>query len=462
MSSRFNIRNCLLLVLVTGVGAFVSARLLFGYGGVYTQTKHGNTITGVRRDISLPRGNCNQCHVQHGSYAFGLFADNTNSLCYACHASASSLQIYQGQAAYNVSTHATNNWVVWPMPPPTRSSSEWGRCVNCHNPHGYKDASGLVANMAWRREENLCKECHDGTPGKDVEREMRKVSKHPVTTYSNRHTVSEGGDRTKFGTANRHSECVDCHNPHWAKADGIAPSPPNAKSLIKGVSRVAVGAGRTFTYYGPENTSGAKEHELCYKCHSSWTTLPAGTTDKAAEFNPANASFHPVEAIGKNTDIDSRTLVNPWIASSLVYCTDCHTSDNTAIKGPHGSAYSPILKKAYFTGDNAATPATDVCFDCHVAAQYLTKTEAAKITYSNFRKGPGIGESNLHYRHVVNVKTSCNTCHDNIHGATAPHLVTFSAVVSGPRSYVHTASGGYCTLTCHNVKHDEKKSYRWR
>lgn len=458
----FKRENYLFLVLLAALGAFVSARLGLGYGGVYTQTKHGDLISGVQREATLPRGNCNQCHVQHGSYDFGLFAANTNSLCYACHASASPLRIYQGQAAYNVSTHAASNRVVWPAPPPVRTAAEWGKCVNCHNPHGYKDATGLVPSMGWRREESLCKECHDGAPGKDVYGQFTKLSKHPVATYVNRHSAAEGGDSTKFGTANRHSECADCHNPHFAKADGIAPYPPNASSRIKGISRVAVGAGRSFIYYGPESTSDVKEYEVCYKCHSSWTTLPAGARDKAAEFNPANASFHPVEAAGKNTDIDSRTLVSPWTQSSLVYCTSCHTSDNTAIRGPHGSAYAPILKKAYFTGDNAATPATDVCFDCHVAAQYLTDTKRTNSTYTHFREGPGTGEPNFHYLHVVNVKTSCNTCHDNIHGSTTPHLITFSSVVTGSRSYVHTISGGYCSLTCHGKTHGTEESYRWR
>ncbi|RMF87858.1 MAG: hypothetical protein D6736_11925 [Nitrospinota bacterium] len=438
--------------------------LLLAYGGVYTLTKHGDPLSGVQRDVSLPRGDCNQCHLPHSGYPFFPFADHTNALCYSCHNGAGALQIYQGQAVYDLSTHATSASMVWPSPPPARQAGDWGECVNCHNPHGYKDGTGLVPHMVWRREENLCKECHDGSPASDVYTEIGKVSSHPVTTYSGRHAADEGGDSSKFGTANRHAECVDCHNPHWAKTD--SPSPPDASSRLKGVSRIVVGLGRTLTYTGPADTTAVKEYEICYKCHSSWTTLPAGTTDKAAEFDPANGSFHPVEAVGKNTDIDSRTLVAPLTATSQVYCTDCHTSDNTGVRGPHGSIYAPILKKAYFTGDNSSPPSTDVCFDCHVSTQYLTDTRASNSTYTHFRDGTSSGSKNFHYVHTVkDAQTSCKTCHYNIHGTTSAHLIVFNtAVVSssgGQIRYEHRSDGGACTLKCHGKDHNPK-SYRWK
>src|SRR3972149_2560176 len=127
---RFNPRNCRLLVLAACLGAFAYAQPVFGYGGVYTQTKHGDPVSGVQRDTSLPKGNCNQCHAQHGSAEFSLFMDNTNQLCFTCHNSPSLTKIYQGQAAYNTSTHGTNSLVVWPTPPPARAASEAGKCVN--------------------------------------------------------------------------------------------------------------------------------------------------------------------------------------------------------------------------------------------------------------------------------------------------------------------------------------------
>lgn len=476
---RFNRRDCLLQALLISLGAFVCAQLVFGYGGVYTQTEHGDTSNGVARDSNLPTGNCNQCHVQHGltpdEYDFALFAANTNALCYTsgCHDSASTLQIYQGQTVYNAATHATDSSVVWPTAPPVRAAGtgDSGKCVNCHNPHGYKDGTGLVSSMAWRREEILCQDCHDGTPAPDVYSEVTETSSHPVTTYSGRHAASEDGTAANFGTANRHAECVDCHNPHQAKADTPAPTAPNASNRIKGVSRVSVGTGanpRTFTYKGPGNTTSVKEYEVCYKCHSGWTTLPVGTTDKAAELNPANPAHHAVEDHGKNHSTvdsghgtgagpDSRVFVSPYTEDSVIYCVDCHASDNTSINGPHGSAYSPIIKKAYTRG-GSDPPATELCFDCHVSAQYLTNTDGSDTTYTHFRDTTDTTGRNLHYYHVGQRNNSCDLCHPSIHGSSVTHMVELNVDQGG--TYTHTATGGSCTMARHAHKRGEP--YSWR
>ncbi len=102
-------------------------------------------------------GSCEQCHVQHGGGSpnpFALFAPNTNALCATagCHGAPAVNNIYQGPTPYNASSHAMNTVMVWPGPdatvdsgaPPAKLSGDAGKCVNCHTPHGYRDAAGFV------------------------------------------------------------------------------------------------------------------------------------------------------------------------------------------------------------------------------------------------------------------------------------------------------------------------------
>ena len=110
--------------------------------------------------------------------------------------------------------------------------------------------------------------------------------------------------------------------------------------------QVANGAGGTVPAYGFV-TEATREYEICFKCHSSWTTQPAGQSNLAVKFNANNLSYHPVEAAGKNTGIKALSFVNGWTDTKLMYCSDCHTSDTTTVRGPHGSANRYILKKPY-------------------------------------------------------------------------------------------------------------------
>lgn len=185
--------------------------------GPYDSTEHGNTGTGVFRIGAEPQGDCAQCHDLHasregvatpgGPHDYGLFASNDNNLCYDCHSLAGSNNIYQGSAAYGGSIHGTDANVYWPGPnPPSKSPSDYGKCVNCHTPHGYDDGSGLVPSQAFAREETLCESCHDGSPSViDIQFEMNKTYGHPTSSYSARHDPSESGP-SAFDNFNRHAE----------------------------------------------------------------------------------------------------------------------------------------------------------------------------------------------------------------------------------------------------------------
>jgi len=456
-----------------GVALLVGPSWLLAKGGVYTQTRHADPTTGVFRTPDWARGDCGQCHVSHDGAspnAFALFAPNANPLCYTsgCHSGNSANVIYQGPAVYDASSHATRTNMVWPgydstvdpAAPRARPSGDWGKCVNCHDVHGYNmDGTGLIPGLVVSREEKLCNVCHDGSPAsKNIKADFNSAYKHPVGTPG-RHTASEDGSSSAYGaspTNNRHSECVDCHNPHAARADGSPPVAPSASNRLAGVGRVAVfngsaGAVPTYTYRAASDVSPPiAEYQLCFKCHSSWTTQPPGQTDLAVRFNSNNPSYHPVEAPGKNTNINAGAFVSGWLGSAQMYCTDCHTSDNASVRGPHGSQYRSILKKSATASSAQRTMfSTELCFDCH---RYNTYANAgASATEKGYSRFNAPRSSNGHTFHVAARQYPCYACHDSHGSTTKPHLIV-TGRNPGMINYTESQNGGTCSPSCHGTE----------
>lgn len=211
---------------------------------------------------------------------------------------------------------------------------------------------------------------------------------------------------------------------------------PYASTALKGVSRVSVNnvsaSQVTYTYRAPSDSTPVKEYEVCFVCHSSWTTQPAGQTNYAAVFNDKNPSFHPLEAKAKNTGINAGTFVNGWGPGKLVTCTDCHTSDDPTIRGPHGSTNQWILKKTYARSNSPALASNGLCYDCHNPNVYNTSGSAL----SRFKGVGRAGHTHGGY--------SCYACHES-HGSTAkPFLLGHSVT-----TYTKTAIGGSCDPSCH-------------
>lgn len=425
------------LTLLAAVLLAVPAPLL-GVGGVYTTTKHGNPTTGVSRDTN--RGDCAQCHTGHAGNAYALFAPNDNPLCYTCHSAPGAAGIYQGQTTYEASTHRSSSSMVWPgadstvdaAAPRARMSADWGKCINCHDPHGYNaDGTGLIPSLAFSREEKLCYVCHDGSPARtNVKLDFSKTYHHPVV---NTDPLRRSGSWTGFDGVTRTRrtvECDDCHNPHAAQGpvhtysltatatrNQIA-SPGNPAAPLNKVSGVQFnwtglanwGVPNAGTYAAiPSSTGATYEYEICLKCHSSyfWGTgtppngiSPNGVpnpveTDAAQEFNPGNASYHPVVATlnsgtgnGTQKALQADQLKAPWQSNrgnQTMMCSDCHNTDaaSPAAQGPHGSAVAFMLR-----GPNTSWPPTDrfdgarrlptvyattFCANCHT---YTTNNKA--------------------------------------------------------------------------------------
>ena len=245
-------------------------------------------------------GACDRCHSMHGEdqpivYSRALIGPDDNTLCDKCHTTPWAGGSYADPLVYSWSSHSQSQSMIWPGPnPPARTEAgAASKCVNCHEPHGWKDAVGLIPFLGMAREEALCTTCHDGSPAiTDIKQDMRKAFRHPIQDRSGVHLGPLESTPADFAAApvnRRHSECQDCHNPHMAHADRLGlPAAPALSSLNLGISRVRPingSAGQPPTYAfiaGSDSLSGPiTEYQLCFKCHSSWTTQPSAQSDLA-------------------------------------------------------------------------------------------------------------------------------------------------------------------------------------
>lgn len=323
-------------------------------------------------------------------------------------------------------------------------------CRTCHR--------GM--RMAIRNEEETCLTCH-GSPVKqqqmvadgllrasgrvnlsNIEADLRKPYNHPVLSTSGVHANNELLPEDIVNAA-RHSECVDCHEPHQVSGD----------RPLAGISGKRVGN------FATEITA---EYELCYKCHGRSANLPAGSTDKQLEFRPTNKSYHPIEAEGANAHVIS--LKQPYAARkerpgdiSIIKCSDCHGSDNAAgAKGPHGSIYRGLLVANYEMEDGRSenTYAYALCYRCHDRISVLGDESfpyhSLHILGNRSKNIPG---------------TSCMTCHDAHGSSSHQYLIRFNTDIVESNldgKLAFKAQGvasrhGSCALNCHGVEHEPKE-----
>lgn len=377
---------------------------------------------------------CTTCHDPHDdSKGKFLRLDNTASkLCVTCH---------------NLTDWATSAHAGSTASLQTASKDTWDNlkagtvatagCGSCHRPH---TAAGKQRLLRHEAEENNCINCHDGTVAKtNIALALLRVSTHATDRYTGVHDPKEDPLRM-----NEHVECADCHSPHRIGAGG-SNTAPNIRPGMFGASGL--------TSSGQKIDAARYEYEVCYKCHSGRNFAREvvqrllGDNDIAKEFAPSNGSYHPVEVAGRNTDVPS--LAQPLQTSSIIYCTDCHGSDdphNTG-KGPHGSSSKPLLVANYTTGDRVgeSPQAYALCYKCHQRQSILANT--------SFKE---------HKKHIVDKQTPCSVCHDP-HGVREnSHLINFDRNVvqaagngQGPLWQDRGARAGSCTLSCHNKNHND-------
>ena len=278
----------------------------------------------------------------------------------------------------------------------------------------------------------------------------------------------------------------------------------------------AANAAPTYTFLNGQGTSKiTAEYQLCFKCHSGSTILlgnpQAGAVpypysldnlDKGKELNPANASFHPIEAAGTNqTDAMKNSLtgsstyriftfpteISSGVAPTMrtVRCTNCHTSGSIGASGTtfggsqptHASANRGLLIAQYVdrtllkTGVAYNSGNFALCFGCHAEAAFNSGFTSSDTNFSP------------HFKHVAGISGSgggglsidtpgdgqgnalCAECHFRLHSTTFAvgtpsysRLVNFAPDVlpfKGKLEWTSTSVGhGTCTLTCHGHDHD--------
>ena len=400
------------------------------------QLRDPANLTGPVRLDQNRQVQCTSCHASHDN-RFGKFLvmDNYGSaLCLSCHSPPN----WNG-SVHQTSPRSWNGTLPNPWPHTSETTVMGNGCENCHRPHSAGTPQRLL-NLA--REEDNCFVCHNGNvAAKNLQAEFNKTSTHNVGKVAGVHDPAEDPINPS-----RHVECADCHNPHAATSSaGAAPLVSGALAGVKGVSAT-----------GAILKTAANEYEVCFRCHGDSTARGAARverqfpqTNARLEFSPGNASYHPVETTGRNSQVPS--LISPWTTSSLLYCTDCHNNNSgpgaggTGPKGPHGSIYEPLLERRLEMADHQSenSLAYALCYKCHSRTSIL-----------------GNHSFPQHKKHVADAKTACTTCHDSHGVATVSHLINFNT------TYVTKSSGGRlefidngvyrgaCYLTCHGKDHN--------
>jgi len=409
---------------------------------------------------------CSSCHDPHKENGKFLHVDtepthgeNVVKTCTSCHEKIGwTGSVHQTQtAAYsdaNVLTKYGTNQV-----------GKLG-CLNCHMPH---NALGkpyinrqVQANTCFQGAADTVggANCHGAGGAKDIHTPLSKLNAHPVLadTAVPKHTnfdtlygtgvIDPSGAKGVEWIDNKHAMCMDCHNPHKAKAgthvtDGSWYGVPsstnnNVSNVLNGVNGVEPSWPLAWTQPTTFTTleSSTKEYQICLKCHSYWgvgTTLTGVTaypsvsdpasvmmTDVAWEMNKNNKSGHPVVLPNSTSGrpgsylpqaLDSTQLRSPWqtgAGTNTMYCSDCHGNDTEGLgdpKGPHGSDMKFMLKGV---------------------SKYWPKKPSGSLYTQNDIPATG----------GVIADLFCTNCHD----VSVPHRTEWNSTMAGR---------GYSCVTCH-------------
>jgi len=417
---------------------------------------------------------CTSCHDAHDDeYGSFLVMDNSASqLCTTCH-----LQNSWTGSAHNLSTASLRHLNAQAPGPQARAKTAAtashsdpssiaalitksraktvgaNACSNCHVSH---KAAGRQQLLLSTQQEQTCFTCHNGTVDpRNIQAQFNKPSVHPVLTGSQLGSSIGGLSRNSMLRGSSQMTCSDCHDSH-AATDKEAPA-PRASGAIRGIKGI--------TASGAAADPIQFEYELCFRCHGDnplRTTVTVSRvtpqTDLRLAFSAANQSFHPVEKRGRNPNVPS--LLAPYTAATVIKCTDCHNNDQgpgaggTGPRGPHGSAYAPLLERQLVMNDNENESPQNyaMCYKCHDRGSILSD--------QSFRAFNSLGQDCGHRFHIVEQKAACTTCHDSHGVALNAHLINFNPLYvtpgsSGQIQYLSTGlDRGTCTLTCHGYDHE--------
>lgn len=462
-----------------------------------TEVVNPTTLTGKIKPEPDGQLQCTSCHDPHSSvypkFMLTGYQDGAgygSPLCRTCH----NKEYYSTvpNMGHRESTRMWNGLGLNPwhisgqnLANNANSTPKSNACENCHQPHASLGGELLLKQDG---ESGVCLVCHNGNVAQSNLQTLLTTYpyKHPISEPANagRHTIARQLDgkvrENQSNLANRHAECADCHNPHAVSA-GTSPDMPNptsnlASNVLKGVWGVEpVWPGNwtpVTTYTQVQDIQ--YQYQLCMKCHSYYAfgnTPPVDpygkitggiNTDQALEFNPNNASYHPVVAKGKNpyilgssyavpkttgTSYAAGSLINGMTPNSTMTCADCHSAQPPGVaapKGPHAAPYWPILYAPWDSMTGRNNPEA-LCFKCHDAPIYgVGGADGGWGSWGGWSGGGGgwggggggsgaVGTGystsdgwNLHQFHVGGRGLPCQTCHAAVpHGWKRPHMLIF-------------------------------------
>lgn len=365
--------------------------------------------------------------------ASGAFGDATRfqANCVKCHNDGNAE--YQAQPSFALHYSASQR-ILAALGRATDPATftEEGFCYRCHSraSEGFKS----VADTDWYGSAAGMSAASQAVYG-----QFQSPYSHALALSNSAHKPSFADEVTGNRlSAGQHVECADCHSAHVAGSAAVSGTRRTAESVtntinqgspIGGVWGVEPAAAPMWTEPGANGYSiqaaATKEYQICLKCHSTFRSADwavatvAGWTNQALEFNPNNASYHPVMAPTGTHALPVGVMKAPWtnVGQQTMYCSDCHMSvDEAAATGPHGSAYEHLLRGYWRPQEHqlgVETGTSDLlCNKCHNWVNSYPHDEPAHTTVDPLR---------------------CSDCHVAIpHGGKVPRLL---ATRSAPTPY---------------------------
>ncbi|MBI5189818.1 MAG: discoidin domain-containing protein [Nitrospirae bacterium] len=177
--------------------------------GGYTPLNIIDTYTSAGHGKPGAREICSVCHQHHGSASekllkssingstvLGTYSGNNVTVCTACHAGMdAALPMWPGYSVYSGSIHAYGNTTTGNLVGDGRHGP--GVCVNCHNPHGAREAGAKTDAMLYKKDENLCYTCHSS--GFDNFSTAGDYNNRWTRFSSSTLSVSKSGGAVRFG-----------------------------------------------------------------------------------------------------------------------------------------------------------------------------------------------------------------------------------------------------------------------
>jgi predicted CxxxxCH...CXXCH cytochrome family protein len=417
-------------------------------------------------------------HNYTASSRFGTSQFSAN--CVKCHTDEQAKDKQTSAAPDKFGPHfSAQRSLLNPMGATPQAAAGADFCYRCHSKSTDVNPGGGAAKTAALKDYFGSKAMTAAS--EDIFSTMQLANRHNVSSYKGLHK----DDETRAGIAAvKHVECTDCHDPHLAKAGRHAAGSAALAGVLTGASGVNVTtwganwAGVAATAYNPSTTSAlfvaaTAEWQVCFKCHSgananvaTWGgTAAAAFTDLALEFNPNNASGHPI-VTGLNNypnslapkALTAAQMKAPWnvsLGTQVMTCSDCHSTDSAASKGPHGSSVKWMLagtNKAwpytttagngtstgtlfrlatYNTGDGTANGL--FCLNCHT----IRPASGGNGWHTNSNTTAG--------QHGGNAIMACASCHIRVpHGGKISRLLQ---TTNAPARYKSNGSGATSNFT---------------